>query len=211
MSESESDQVTAKDHRWGIWVTAGAAVLAALITGILGLLGSDDSGGETANTTAETTPPPSPSRSAASSSSSASSTPTPLPEPEPVTATGLNLPNDYYFSLTDDPIRPREGLNGDFSYSNGTHVNSDSNDGAGKLVLLDPGQEGSLKVCRSDTRYTENIDVPRLSKGAQICVIKAGHVGLVTVRAMPDDQAPSQYFTLDVKIWRNAVPSDPEN
>ncbi len=208
MSESESDQVTAKDHRWGIWITAGAAVLAALITGIFGLLGSDDPSKGSKSAGGESVDAPSPSRSVASPSSSASSTPTPLPEPEPVTATGLNLPSGYYFSLTDDPIRPRkDALSGDFTYGSAVYT---STAGAGTLVLLDPGQEGSLKVCMSDTRYTDAIEVARLSKGAQICVIKAGHVGLVTVRAMPDDKAPSRYFTLDVKIWRNAVPSDPE-
>ncbi|MEV0375537.1 hypothetical protein AB0I10_38285 [Streptomyces sp. NPDC050636] len=210
-SGSESEEVTAKDHRWGIWVTAGAAVLAALITGVFGLLGSDDSSTDSKPVGKPTSP--SPSRSTASLDPS---TPTaPLPEPEPVSATGVNLARNTYLMLTDDPIKPRRGEEwglpfGDFSLDyNGFWVNTD---GDGTLVLLDSGQKGSLEVCRSDGRYADEgtIALERLSKGARICVINNGHVGLITVRAMPNDQAASTFLKLDVKIWRNAVRPDSE-
>lgn len=76
----------------------------------------------------------------------------------------------------------------------------------GNLVLLDPGQEGSLAACRADTRFTKNIYVNRLSKGRQVCVTTgSGHMGLVTVQGFSSEDSPSTYMTLDLTVWRNAV------
>ncbi|MCX5397458.1 hypothetical protein [Streptomyces sp. NBC_00102] len=99
------------------------------------------------------------------------------------------------------------GSSGDFAYS---YV-SDAVRTTGSMVLLDPGQQGSLDVCRSETRFTEQLDLARLVKGTQICVrTEAGHLGLIVVRALPSETAAAHYMTVDATVWRNAIEVDDE-
>lgn len=127
--------------------------------------------------------------------------------PEPETFTGINLTTEYYLTLGDDDLKPQ---NDDSSgsplvyYSNGGHL--DAADGEGTLVLLNPGQQGSLDVCRAETRFAGSIPVSKLSKGRQVCVTtEAGHMALLTYQGHSSEDSPSRYMTVDVTVWRNAV------
>ncbi|MFF1913143.1 serine/threonine-protein kinase [Streptomyces sp. NPDC058239] len=134
------------------------------------------------------------------------------PDPKPVDYKGINLTAGYHLTLGDDNVRPQEGEDGGYelSYDTGGYLDAESEDG--NLVLLDPGQEGSLDACRADTRFTETIYVNKLSKGRQVCVITgAGHMGLVTIQGFSSEDSPSTYMTLDLTVWRNAVSSGSGN
>lgn len=128
------------------------------------------------------------------------------PDPEPADYKGINLTAGYHLSLADDDIRPRSGEDGsyDLSYDTGGYLDAESE--GGTLVLLDPGQEGSLAACRADTRFTETVYVNKLSKGRQVCVTTGtGHLGVVTVQGFSAEDSPSTYMTLDLTVWRNAA------
>ncbi len=110
--------------------------------------------------------------------------------------------------MGDDEVRPQVGEDGSYelSYDTGGYLDAEAE--GGTLVLLDPGQQGSLAACRADTRFTETVYVNKLSKGRQVCVTTGtGHMGLVTVQGFSAEDSPSTYLTLDVTVWRNAVNS----
>ncbi|TXS33322.1 hypothetical protein EAO71_02975 [Streptomyces sp. ms191] len=126
--------------------------------------------------------------------------------PEPSTYQGINLTAGYHLTLGDEDVRPQDGEDGNYelSYDTGGYLDAEST--GGNLVLLDPGQEGSLDTCRKDTRFTRNVYVNKLSKGRQVCVTTgSGHVGLVTVQGFSSEDSPSTYMTLDLTVWRNAA------
>ncbi|MGW2181316.1 serine/threonine-protein kinase [Streptomyces sp. NPDC001732] len=128
------------------------------------------------------------------------------PEPKPVEYKGINLTAGYHLSLGDDTVRPQQGEDGGYelSYDTGGYLDAEST--GGSLVLLDPGQVGSLETCRADTRFTETVDLEKLSTGRQVCVTTgSGHMGLVTVRGLSGEDSPSTYMTLDLTVWRNAA------
>ncbi|MFI6122446.1 serine/threonine-protein kinase [Streptomyces sp. NPDC051064] len=190
------------------------ALAAALVFGIAGggtayLLGKDDEkqtqggsspqGGQKG--TASGTPDPD-AKPADTSDDDAEE----KPAPEPAEYNGINLTAGYHLTLADEDVRPQEGEDAGYelSYDTGGYLDAESTDG--KLVLLDPSQEGSLEACRADTRFTENIDTEKLSKGRQVCVFTgSGHIGLVTVQGFSVEDSPSKYMTLDLTVWRNAA------
>ncbi|MET8508572.1 serine/threonine-protein kinase [Streptomyces sp. NPDC004787] len=127
-------------------------------------------------------------------------------DPEPVEYKNINLTAGYHLTLGDEVVRPQDGEDGDYelSYDTGGYLDAEST--GGNLVLLDPGQEGSLEVCRAETRFTRNVYVNKLSPGRQVCVTTGtGHMGLVTVRAFSPEESPSTYMTLDLTVWRNGA------
>ncbi|MFI7388104.1 serine/threonine protein kinase [Streptomyces sp. NPDC049813] len=136
------------------------------------------------------------------------------PDPKPATYKGIDLTEDYYLMLGDTPPKPLDGgdtgamyMNGDLYYYYDGTVTGDQRIGTdnGKLVLLNNAQKGSLQTCRTETRYTDQIDLDQLSTGSQICVRSdAGHVAVVTYRGKSGANDPSKYVTLDVTVWRNA-------
>ncbi|MFE7711505.1 serine/threonine-protein kinase [Streptomyces sp. NPDC057486] len=135
--------------------------------------------------------------------------PAPKPDPKPAVYKGINLTAGYHLTLGDDDVRPQQGEDGGYelSYDTGGYLDAETQDG--NLVLLDPGQEGSLAACRADTRYTKNLYLNKLSKGRQVCVTTGtGHMGLLTVQGFSAEGSPSTYMTLDVTVWRNAVGAD---
>ncbi|MFE7390744.1 serine/threonine protein kinase [Streptomyces sp. NPDC057582] len=135
--------------------------------------------------------------------------PAPKPDPKPAVYKGINLTAGYHLTLGDDDVRPQEGEDGGYelSYDTGGYLDAETQDG--NLVLLDPGQEGSLAACRADTRFTKNLYLNKLSKGRQVCVTTGtGHIGLLTVQGFSAEGSPSTYMTLDVTVWRNAVGTD---
>ncbi|MFD3442809.1 serine/threonine-protein kinase [Streptomyces sp. NPDC058685] len=131
--------------------------------------------------------------------------PAPAP-PKPVDYPGINLTAGFHLTLSDDDVRPKEGEDGGYelSYDTGGYLDAESSEG--NLVLLDPGQQGSLETCRKDTRFTKNVYVDKLSKGRQVCITTGtGHLGLLTVKGFSAEDSPSKYLTLDLTVWRNAA------
>lgn len=127
-------------------------------------------------------------------------------DPKPADYKAINLTAGYHLTLGDDDVRPQQGEDGGFelSYDTGGYLDAETSEG--NLVLLDPGQEGSLAVCRAETRFAKNIYLTKLAKGRQVCVITGtGHMGLVTVQGFSPEGSPSKYMTLDVTVWRNAA------
>ncbi|MFI1655801.1 serine/threonine-protein kinase [Streptomyces sp. NPDC020472] len=141
---------------------------------------------------------------------SGSSAPKPSTAPAPRAATykDIDLTAGYHLTLGDENVRPQDGEDNNYelSYDTGGYLDAESS--GGNLVLLDPGQEGSLEACRAETRFTQNIYVNKLSPGRQVCVTTGtGHLGLLTVKAFSPEDSPSTYMTLDLTVWRNAAPS----
>ncbi|MFI5803241.1 protein kinase [Streptomyces sp. NPDC051561] len=133
---------------------------------------------------------------------------TPRPDPKPVTYKGVNVPNDYYVRFADSPLKPIHS--GDAAYEDDADFYYWSDDrylGSKdeKVVLLNNSQQGSLKTCRAETRFTEQVTLGQVSRGSQFCVhTKSGHIALVTYRGRSGSSDPSDYVTLDFTLWRNA-------
>ncbi|WP_433547826.1 serine/threonine-protein kinase [Streptomyces sp. CA-294286] len=147
-------------------------------------------------------------RSSSSAGSTGGASGKPRPDPKPVTYKGVNLTNDYYVRFSDSPPRPIHSgdaayeADSDFYYwSDERYLGSRSK----KISLLNNSQQGSLRTCRDETRFTERLTLSQVSPGSQICVhTKAGHIALVTYRGRSSASDPSDYVTLDLTLWRNA-------
>ncbi|MFC8535456.1 protein kinase [Streptomyces sp. NPDC057249] len=201
---------------------AAIAVVAALLVGVAGggtayfLSQKDDDKGSQSDTTAQDK-----NSSAPKASSEPSAEPTesgddgasdetnPMPtatsSPTPEDFNGINLTRGYHLTFGDSDVRPQDGTDGgyDLTYESG-YLDAESE--GGRLTLLDPGQEGSLDVCRSETRFADTIPLEQLSKGRQVCVTTGtGHMALVTYQGHSPEDSPSDYITLDVTVWRNAA------
>ncbi|MFD6109615.1 serine/threonine-protein kinase [Streptomyces yangpuensis] len=128
------------------------------------------------------------------------------PDPAPVDHKGVNLTAGYHLTLGEEPLRPQKGEDGGYELSYDTGGYLDAEGRGGSMVLLDPGQEGSLATCRTETRFTQNVYVDKLGTGRQICLTTGtGHLGLITVRGISPEDSPSTYLTLDVTVWRNGA------
>ncbi|MFG2567986.1 protein kinase [Streptomyces sp. NPDC048567] len=127
-------------------------------------------------------------------------------DPTPEDFTGINLTKGYHLTFGDDDIRPQDGEDDGYelTYDSGGYIEAESE--GGKLILLDPGQAGSLDVCRAETRFASSIETSKLSKGRQVCVTTGtGHMALLTYQGHSPEDSPSDYITLDVTVWRNAL------
>ncbi|MGN5636603.1 serine/threonine protein kinase, partial [Streptomyces sp. AC154] len=130
---------------------------------------------------------------------------TPQADPEPAEYKSINLTEGYHLTLGDEDLRPQEGEDAGYelSYDSGGYLDAENDEG--KLILLNPGQQGSLDVCRADTRFAQNIPLEKLTKGRQVCIITGtGHIGLLTYQGHSPEDSPSTYLTVDVTVWRNA-------
>ncbi|MEU3602162.1 protein kinase [Streptomyces sp. NPDC006798] len=128
----------------------------------------------------------------------------PVEDPEPATHKGINLVSGYHLTFGDDPLRPvnDESAN-DLYYDSGLDRLKVPD---GRLILLRNGQKPDLATCRSETRYAENLGLDGISKGAMFCVLTdTGHVGIVTYQGKSPESDPSQFVTVDVTTWLNAV------
>ncbi|MBT2895535.1 hypothetical protein [Streptomyces sp. McG3] len=177
-----------------------AAVLSA-VTGVVGLLFGFFGLPVVINSPTARTPAPiaQPTVSATVSQTPPASATSPSAETgtgNPVTKTDIKMPADYGIVLSDDPIELREGVGYDLTYDSFNGLQS-----KGRMVKLDSGQEGSLEVCRSDTRYTDIIRNSALTKGTRICVQRSDRIGLVTVKEAPQIRDESKYVTLDIIVW----------
>ncbi|MFF3538622.1 serine/threonine-protein kinase [Streptomyces sp. NPDC002466] len=133
-------------------------------------------------------------------------------QPKVADYNGINLTAGYHMTLGEDPVRPQKGEDGGYELSYDTGGYLDAETTGGSLVLLDPGQEGSLETCRAETRFTETVYLEKISTGRQLCVTTGtGHLGLVTVKGLSGEDSPSTYMTLDLKVWRNAAVTGSES
>ncbi|NEC64039.1 serine/threonine protein kinase, partial [Streptomyces sp. SID9727] len=200
---------------------AAIAVAAVLLFALAGggtayFLLKDNKSDDKGNTTAQDKNPPAPKVSAKPSAEptesgddGASDETNPMPtatsSPTPEDFAGINLTRGYHLTFGDSDVRPQDGTDGgyDLTYESG-YLDAESE--GGRLTLLDPGQAGSLDVCRSETRFADTIPLEQLSKGRQVCVTTGtGHMALVTYQGHSPEDSPSDYVTLDVTVWRNAA------
>ncbi|MFD7130282.1 serine/threonine-protein kinase [Streptomyces sp. NPDC059894] len=196
----------------GKWIGIGVAVVAGLFW--LGSCASfissvDDSSDDSSSSGSSTS-----GGSGSDSSSSASAEPT--PDPTPVTYKGVNIPESYYVRFADSPPKPVEASDGSspryeevadlYYYDSGGWDNNPLLGSYGeKVVLLNNAQKGSLATCRSETRYTTEVELSQLSKGSQMCVhTPSGHIALVTFQGSAPETDPSDYVSVDITVWRNA-------
>ncbi|MFG2988202.1 serine/threonine-protein kinase [Streptomyces sp. NPDC048257] len=140
------------------------------------------------------------------------------PDPQPAEYKGIDLTENYFVMLADNPPHPTgkdgatAGSKGDV-YFQPRVLNVVERDEItthnGKLVLLTGGQQGSLDTCRSETRYAKSVRLDQLGDGSQFCVLSdAGHIAVATYRGKSGGSDPSKYVTLDLTVWRNA--EDPQ-
>lgn len=134
----------------------------------------------------------------------------PVADPTAKTYTGINLVDRYHLTLDDDPLKPvSDDSPLDVYYSDiSEHIRTEN----GRYILLRTGQAPTLDTCRNETRYATSIELDVLSKAANFCVLTdAGHVGVVTYQGKSPDTDPSQFITLDVTVWRNAIDPAPSS
>ncbi|MER7519161.1 serine/threonine-protein kinase [Streptomyces sp. NPDC126499] len=144
--------------------------------------------------------------SAGSSGATPAGKPSARTEPKPAVFEDIDLTAGYHLTLGDEVVRPQDGEDGGYELSYDTGGYLDAETTGGNLVLLDPGQEGSLATCRAETRFTKEVYVNKLAKGRQVCVTTgSGHMGLVTVKGFSPEGSPSTYMTLDLTVWRNGA------
>ena len=136
----------------------------------------------------------------------------PPADPTPVTYEGIDIPEYHTLRLIDDPPTPvttQSGVlyEGDFGFSSDLFEGHQlATSGENTLVLLEPGEEGSLDTCRSVTRYTSLIDQEAAPPGSQICLrTEGGDVALITVTGYAPEDSPSYYVTIDLTVWRGAL------
>jgi serine/threonine protein kinase len=136
----------------------------------------------------------------------------PKPNPQPARYKGIHLPDGYFLAMGDKPLKPRKlgsgGVSSELTYQNinvgGGHLGIDEPNG--KLALLDASQVGSLKTCRNETRFTDEVKLRQLRPGSRLCLqTSTGHVALVNYRGHAPETAPSDFVRLDVTVWRNAI------
>ncbi|MFI9050955.1 protein kinase [Streptomyces sp. NPDC053427] len=135
----------------------------------------------------------------------------PVADPEPVDTKDVDLTDSYHLSMADSPLKPKAegGSDVDFQYDDNEYSDDSVSTETGKLVLLNPGQEGTLDTCRAETRFTTSIVSKQLSKGSQICLTtNYGTIALITYKRSAPEQSPSRYITVDVRVWRNATEAD---
>jgi serine/threonine protein kinase len=187
-------------------IVVGVVVGVLFALGLIGALLPDNKGSDSSSSSS--------GGSSGSGSGSTSKGGAKRPDPKPATYKGINLTGNYYLQLGDNPVKPIDGgglgagnTKSDFYFYTDSTGFSDAKVGTGngKLVLLNNAQKGSLKTCRDETRFTDEITLEQIGAGSQICVrSNAGHIGLITLRGKSGANEPSTYLTLDVTTWRNA-------
>ncbi|MDQ0698384.1 serine/threonine-protein kinase [Streptomyces sp. W4I9-2] len=197
-----------KPRRTGL-IVAASVVGAVVVLGVLGSLLRNFSGEDGKD------PSPGSSASSGNGSGTGSGGGQGQKDPAPVSYKGIDIPENYFVMLADNPPRPDKSGNGLSSSDADLHfqpktlnvVDSDElRTRNGKLILLSNGQKGSLETCRSATRYTEEIPLDQLTSGSQICVLSdAGHIAVAVYRGVSGSGDPSAYVSLDLTVWRNAA------
>ena len=122
---------------------------------------------------------------------------------------GVQLADGYHLEFADADLQPKDSNLDDFYYSCDAILGCNFGAYSTRLVLLDRGEKGSLATCKKDTRFTDVIQAPRLTRGAQICArTTAGIVALLTYKGGSSSTSASTYATFDITLWRNALPAE---
>ncbi|MFE9630915.1 serine/threonine protein kinase [Streptomyces sp. NPDC006463] len=131
----------------------------------------------------------------------------PSTDPTPASYPGFEFPAGYHIKLGDDPLTPHDSNYDDLYLScGGSSIGCTFGSYGTRLVLLDSAEKGSLKTCREVTRFTTQIKVETLSKGAEICMrTKSGNVGLILFKGMSAQDDPSVHAKVDVTVWRGGL------
>ncbi|MEU3778681.1 serine/threonine-protein kinase [Streptomyces sp. NPDC032472] len=130
----------------------------------------------------------------------------PRTDPTPAVYQNFQFPSGYHLEFGDDPLQPRNSNYDDIYYL--CDLFDECTFGAynAKIVVLDSGEKGSLETCRSATRFTQNVVVPTLAKGTELCVRSAnGNIALLTYKGSSPKSDPSRYVTADITVWRGAL------
>ncbi|KUM94278.1 hypothetical protein AQI88_22685 [Streptomyces cellostaticus] len=179
---------------------AGALLLAAGVFGYLDTGGASADGGEGKET----------GGSAAATASAGSGGQKTGSTPAPEVHKNVDLTAGYHLKLGEQPLAPRHDGSFEDIYltcGNTCFLDSYNTD----LALLDQGEQGSLDVCRHETRFLRQGDgaaVSSLSKGRQLCATtQDGIIALVTFEGQAPSSSASRYVTLDVTVWRGAAPT----
>ncbi len=138
--------------------------------------------------------------------SAGAATDKPRTDPAPAVYEGFQFPSGYHLEFGDDPLQPRNSNYDDLYYL--CDLFNECTFGAynSKIVVLDGGEKGSLQTCRSATRFTQQVTVPSLAKGTELCVrTRSGNIALVVYKGSSPASDPSKYVTVDVTVWRGAL------
>ncbi|MEU3554405.1 serine/threonine-protein kinase [Streptomyces fragilis] len=192
-------------RRAGVVLGVLGGVLALAVAALAGYLGRGDAPSTDAG----------PKRTGAAAASGGATapadprdgTPREATTPDPEVHKGVNLPEGYHLVFSDEPLAPRYN-NKDDLYFGCSFTDCHLGHYTTELVLLDKETEGSLEACKADTRFLpQTISVDRLSRGRQLCATtRSGLIALVTFVGRSPSSSSSHYVTLDVTVWRDAVP-----
>ncbi|MFD9029717.1 protein kinase [Streptomyces sp. NPDC059567] len=159
-----------------------------------------------------TTPPasaePTASRPPAASSKPSATT---APQPPATTYGGIRMRTKQDLYLADRPVRAKADagtIDEDLTYavySSGAVVAPGSTSRS-QLTRLAPRAAGTLQSCLAQTGSEKCVWVRDLAVGDRLCLISGtGHVGLITFRGTAPSPGTTDYITVDVKVWRDAV------
>ncbi|MFE5211541.1 protein kinase [Streptomyces sp. NPDC056600] len=193
-------------RRTGVVLGVLGGALALTVAALAGYLGRGDTpaagaGKERTGNAADAT------RGATAPADPQDATPRGATAPDPEVHKGVNLPEGYHLVFSDEPLAPRDN-NKDDLYFGCSFTDCHLGHYTTELVLLDKETEGSLEACKADTRFLpQTISVDRLSRGRQLCATtRSGLIALVTFVGNSPSSSSSHYVTLDVTVWRDAVP-----
>ncbi|MFE5480892.1 protein kinase [Streptomyces sp. NPDC056527] len=159
------------------------------------------------------TTPPSSVEPTASRPPTASTKPsaTTAPQPPATTYGGIRMRTKQDLFLADRPVRAKADagtIDEDLTYavySSGAVVAPGSTSRS-QLTRLAPRAAGTLQSCLAQTGSEKYVWVRDLAVGDRLCLISGtGHVGLVTFRGTAPSPGTTDYITVDVKVWRDAV------
>ncbi|MFC9247721.1 protein kinase [Streptomyces sp. NPDC057136] len=132
-------------------------------------------------------------------------------QPVPVGYSGLRMTASHDLYLGDSPVGPKADTGSSDEdltyavYSSGAVVAPGSTSRS-QLTRLAPRAAGTLDSCLAQTGSEKYVWVRDLAVGDRLCVISGtGHVGLVTFRGTAPSPDATDYITVDVRVWRNAV------
>ncbi|MFD7321718.1 protein kinase [Streptomyces sp. NPDC059875] len=175
--------------------------------------GASASASPSSSATPTRTAPPASGGPTASRTPSASAKPSASTAPQPPSTTygGIRMTAKHDLFLADRPVRSRAD-SGSYDedltyavYSSGAVVAPGSTSRS-QLTRLAPRAAGTLDSCLAQTGSEKYVWVKDLAVGDRLCLISGtGHVGLISFRGTAPSPDTTDYITVDVKVWRNAV------
>ncbi|WP_329124068.1 serine/threonine-protein kinase [Streptomyces sp. NBC_01353] len=159
------------------------------------------------------TAPPASAEPTASRPPTASTKPsaTTAPQPPATTYGGIRMRTKQDLYLADRPVRAKADagtIDEDLTYavySSGAVVAPGSTSRS-QLTRLAPRAAGTPDSCLAQTGSEKYVWVKDLAVGDRLCLISGtGHVGLITFRGTAPSPGTTDYITVDVKVWRDAV------